>query len=180
MTKSGANTLHGDAFLFGQFGALQCASQAGRDAWEARLRLSGIGAGWLSEGRSSRTARSTTRRPNASRHADETASDIESHAAVRHQPALSAGLLPQVAHATADDWPVSDGTRGNGMVGEGHASTRRPWCRGWTDRRDAQPRGARRVQHRRPVDRSVRGTQTTHDVAVTGSWTMALSAHTTQ
>ena len=69
VTKSGVNTLHGDAFLFGQSGTLQRESQTGRDVWEHAFTLDGIGAVWLSGGRSSRTARSTTRRPSASRHA---------------------------------------------------------------------------------------------------------------
>ena len=86
---------------------------------------------------------------------DETASDIDADAASAINRALSAGLLPQVAHATADDRPVPDGTRGDGMVGEGHASTRRPWCRGWTDRRDSQPRRADAFNTGGLEDRSV-------------------------
>ena len=67
VTKSGANTLDGDVFLFGQSGVFN-ASPKLEERSGIRRRWDGIAAGWQAADRSSRTARSITPRSNASRH----------------------------------------------------------------------------------------------------------------
>jgi hypothetical protein len=64
VTKSGANTLHGDAFLFGQF-AFSMRPPSSKRRSGTHPRRGGIVLGWPSEVHWSKTVRSITRPPNA-------------------------------------------------------------------------------------------------------------------
>ena len=173
VTKSGVNTLHGDAFLFGQSGVFSASPKLEEtfrntpSLWRYRGGLA-LG-GPLVKDRTFYYAAAEREQAQT-----ETASDIDSGAAVAINHALSAGLLPEVhtrqltlglfPTARAEtEWSakvVHQLADGGAVVGRIASTDNR-------EEHDAFNTGGL-------SDRSVRGTQTTRDVAVTGSWTKTL------
>ena len=177
VTKSGVNTLHGDAFLFGQSGIFSASPKLEEtfgntpSLWRYRGGLA-LG-GPLVKDRTFYYAAAEREQARS-----ETASDIESAAAVAINRALSAGLLPEVdtrqltlglfpTDRAETEWSakvVHQLADGGAVVGRIASTDSR-------EEHDAFNTGGL-------SDRSVRGTETTHDVAVAGSWTETWGAHT--
>jgi hypothetical protein len=177
VTKSGVNTLHGDAFLFGQFGIFNARPKLEETLGDSpllrRYRAGVAVGGPLAKDRTFYYAAAERERTR-----DETASDIDSAAAAAINAQLAAGRLPQVhtRQLTIGLFPTARAETewsakvthqlGTGvLVGRVAATHNR-------EENDAFNSGGL-------SDRSVRGTATTHDVAATGSWTVAPGVRTT-
>jgi hypothetical protein len=178
VTKSGANTHHGDAFLFAQNGVLNARPKLeetlGNTPSLQRYRGGLALGGPLIKDRTFFYAAGEREHTH-----DEAASDIDSTDAAAINNGLAVGLSPQVRTraltiglfptARAEtEWAakVTHQLRNRGALVGRIAATHNH------EERDAFGTGGL-------ADRSVRGTQTTRDIAATGSWTVALGGHTT-
>jgi carboxypeptidase family protein/TonB-dependent receptor-like protein len=176
VTKSGANTLHGDAFVFGQSGIFNARPKLeetlGADPALRRYRAGGAVGGPISRDRTFYYA--AAEREGAR---DETASDISPSAASAINRALSSGVLPEIGtrQLTIGPFPtarmeieasvkVSHTLGGRGFLTGAAAANQN------TDEHDAFNSGGL-------SDRSARGSASTRDVALTGSWDTALTTH---
>src|SRR6476619_1149874 len=178
LTRSGANTLHGDVFLFGQSGILN-ASPKLEETFGSSPSL-GRYRGGLALGGPILKDRTFYYAAVEREQADsETASDIDAAAAASINRALDAGLSPEVqtrkltiglfpTAGTETEWAtrVSHQLVDRGSLAGRIAATHN------SEQLDAFNTGGL-------SDRSVRGTQTTRDIAITGSWASALGARTT-
>jgi Carboxypeptidase regulatory-like domain/TonB dependent receptor len=178
VTKSGANTLHGDAFLFGQFGMLNARPKLEEtlgDTPTLRRYRGGLAVGGpLVKDRTFYFAAAEREQTH-----DQTASDISPAAAGSINSALNAGLFPQVQtrQLTIGLFPTARAEtewagklthqleRRGALVGRIAATHNR-------EEHDAFNSGGL-------SDRSARGTRITDDVALTGSWMAAVNARTT-
>ena len=178
MTKSGANTLHGDVFLFGQSGLFNASPKLeetfGNSPSLGRYRGGLAVGGPLLKDRTFYYAAGEREQAHT-----ESASDIHSADAASINRALGAGFSPEVytrqltiglfpTRRAETEWStkVSHQLRDRGsLVGRIAATHNR-------EQHDAFNTGGL-------SDRSVRGTQTTRDIAITGSWTTPLGAHAT-
>lgn len=177
VTKSGANALHGDAFVFGQFGAMNGQPKLEENAGAAtalkRYRAGGAIGGALSKDRTFYYA--AAEREGAH---DKTASDIQPAVALKINAALSAGLLPELGTRaltigvfptdrteTESSVKITHSITGRGVIVASVAANRN------ADEHDDFNRGGL-------SDRSARGSATTYDVSVTGSWNMAVTTTT--
>ena len=178
VTKSGANTLHGDAFVFGQSGIFNARPKLEEmlgNAPSLRRYRAGLAVGGpLAKDRTfyyAAAEREQTR--------DQTASNVDSEAASSIDEALSAGLFP----------PVRTRQLMVGLFPTARAETE--WAAKLTHQLEDHGALVARIAatHNRDehnalnsgglTDRSARGMATTDDVALTGSWTAAVSARTT-
>jgi hypothetical protein len=177
VTRSGANTLHGDAFVFAQSGALNAPPKLEEDLGAApalrRYRAGGAIGGPVSKDRTFYYA--AAEREGAQ---DQTASAIDPAIASRINTALSSGLLPQIGTRaltiglfpterteTESSLKITHSLTGRGVVVGSVAANQN------ADEHDAFNRGGL-------SDRSARGTAKTRDVALTGSWNIALASTT--
>lgn len=178
VTKSGANTLHGDAFLFVQSGVLNARPKLeetlGRKPSLGRYRGGLAVGGPLQQDRTFYYAAGEREQMH-----DETASDIDPDAALSINtawgagvfapagtPPLTVGLFP-IAR-TETEWSAKVTRQlesGGSLVGRIAATDNHE------DRNAFNAGGL--------SDRSARGAGTTRDIALTGSWTAPFSAHTT-
>jgi len=173
VTRSGANTLHGDAFVFGQFGALNAQPTLEESLGAApvlkRYRTGGAIGGPVSKDRTFYYA--AAEREGAH---DQTASDIEPAIASQINGALAAGLLPELGTRaltigvfpterteTESSAKITHTIAGRGVVVTSLAANQN------TDQHDAFNSGGL-------SDRSARGSATTRDVAVSGSWSTTI------
>jgi hypothetical protein len=177
VTRSGANTLHGDAFAFGQSGVLNAHPKIEESLGEApalrRYRAGGAIGGPAAKDRTFYYAAAEREGAHA-----ETASDIDPAVASRINTALSSGLLPQIGTRglttglfptkrteTESSLRITHSLTGRGVVVGSVAANQN------ADEHDAFNRGGL-------SDRSARGTTRTRDVALTGSWNTALASTT--
>jgi hypothetical protein len=177
VTKSGANTLHGDAFVFGQWGIFNARPKLeetlGADPALTRYRAGGAVGGPISRGRTFYYLAGEREGMRG-----ETASDIGPSTATAINRALSSGVLPEIAtrqltvglfptarSETESSVKVSHALEGRGLITWAIAANQN------TDEQDAFNRGGL-------SDRSARGSATTRDVALTGSWNTTLTART--
>jgi hypothetical protein len=177
VTRSGANTLHGDAFVFGEFGALNAAPKLeeslGAKPDLTRYRAGGAIGGAISKDRTFYYA--AAEREGAH---DETASDIQPTVVATINTALSSGLLPQLGTRaltiglfpterteTESSLKITHALTGRGVLVASVAANQN------AGQHDAFNSGGL-------SDRSARGDATTRDVAVTGSWNAAVTATT--
>jgi Carboxypeptidase regulatory-like domain/TonB dependent receptor len=176
VTKSGANTLHGDAFIFGQSGIFNARPKLeealGANPALRRYRAGGALGGPISKDRTFYYAAAEREGTH-----DETASDVSPSAAIAINWAFSSVLLPEIGtrELTIGPFPTARSDT-ESSVKVSHALEGRGFVTGAvtanqnTDKHDAFNRGGL-------SDRS-RGSATTRDVALTGSWNMTLAAHT--
>jgi hypothetical protein len=177
VTRSGANTLHGDAFVFGQSGVLNARPKLeetlGADPTLSRYRAGGAIGGPISRDRTfyyAAAEREGTR--------DQTASDISPSIATAINRALAAGLLPEISTRQLTIGPfatarteteaslkVSHALGGRGSITGAIAANQN------ADDHDAFNGGGL-------FDRSARGTASTRDVALTSSWNTTLTSQT--
>src|SRR3954471_10411495 len=177
VTKNGANTLHGDAFVFGQSGIFNARPKLeetlGADPALRRYRAGGAVGGPISRDRTFYYA--AAEREGAH---DETASDISPSAAAAINRALSSGVLPEIGtreltigtfpttrRETESSVKVSHVLESSGFLTAAVAANQN------ADEYDAFNGGGL-------SDRSARGSATTRDVALTGSWSTTLTPHT--
>ena len=177
VTKSGANTLHGDAFVFGQSGIFNARPKLeetlGADPALRRYRAGGAIGGPIARDRTFYYAAAEREGTQ-----DQTASDIRPSVATAINRALAAGLLaelgtrqltigpfPTARSETESSVKISHTLGGRGFVIGAVAGNQN------SDDHDAFNRGGL-------SDRSARGSATTRDVAVTGSWNTTLTART--
>ena len=177
VTRSGANTLHGDAFVFGQSGIFNARPKLeetlGADPALRRYRAGGAIGGPIVRDRTFYYAAAEREGTQ-----DQTASDISPSVAAAINRALGAGLLaemgtrqltigpfPTVRSETESSVKISHTLGGRGFVTGAVAGNQN------SDDHDAFNRGGL-------SDRSARGSATTRDVAVTGSWNTTLTART--
>src|SRR5262249_50327416 len=177
VTKSGANTLHGDAFVFGQSGIFDARPKLEEtlraDPVLRRYRAGVATGGPLSKDRTFYYAAAEREGTH-----DQTASDIDPATATAINGALRSGLLPEIdtRELTIGPFPterretevsikVSHALEGRGSLTAAVAANHN------VDEHDAFNRGGL-------SDRSARGTATTRDVALTGSWNTTLTTHT--
>src|SRR4051812_1114944 len=177
VTKSGANTLHGDAFVFGQSGIFNARPKLeetfGADLALRRYRAGGAVGGPISRDRTFYYAAAEREGTH-----NERASDISPSAATAINRALSSGLLPEIGtrQLTIGLFPTAR-TETESSIKVSHALEGRGFLTGAVaanqnaDEHDAFDRGGL-------ADRSARGSATTRDVALTGSWTTTLTPHT--
>lgn len=177
VTRSGANTLHGDLFLFGQSGALNAQPKLeetlGENPTLKRYRAGGAIGGPVVRNRTFYYAAAEREGTH-----DQTASDISPSAATTINAALSAGLLPEL------------GTRQltTGLFSTAYQET------------EASFKATNQLEHRGAVmasfaanqssndhdgfnrgglfDRSARGSSSNRDVAATGSWNTTITSTT--
>lgn len=177
VTRSGANVLHGDAFVFGQSGALNArpkleeSQSAAPDL--ARYRAGGAIGGPISKDRTFYYAAAEREGTH-----DETASDIAPAVASKIDAALSAGLLPELGtRALTIGLFPTERTETESSVKITHAFTGRGVLVGSaaandnTNEHDAFNSGGL-------SDRSARGSATVRDIALTGSWSTAITTAT--
>jgi hypothetical protein len=178
VTKSGANTIHGDAFLFGQSGVLNARPKLEEtlgDTPSLRRYRAGLAIGGpLVKDRTFYYAAAEREQTH-----DENSSDIDPDAASSINSALAAGLSPQ-AHTrqltiglfptarTETEWSakVTRQMEGGGALVSRVAATHN------REDHDAFNTGGL-------SDRSARGGGATRDIALTGSRNAALGARTT-
>src|SRR5262249_10343186 len=177
VTRSGANTLHGDVFVFGQSGIFNAKPKLeetlGADPVLRRYRA-GAGLG----GPISRNHTFYYAAVEREGTHDQTASDISSSTATAINRALSAGLLPEIGtrqltlgpfptarRETESSVKISHPLEGRGALTGAVAANQN------ADDHDAFNRFGL-------SDRSARGSASTRDVAATGSWNRALTART--
>jgi hypothetical protein len=177
VTKSGANTLHGDAFLFGQSGLFNARPKLEDTLGNApslrRYRTGLAVGGPLAKDRTFYYAAGEREQTH-----EQAAAAIDSNSASAINSALDAGRFPPVRTrltiglfptARAEtEWAakLTHQLEGDGvLVGRIAATDNR-------EEHNAFNTGAL-------SDRSARGTRTTRDVALTGSWTAVLNARTT-
>ena len=177
VTRSGANTLHGDAFVFGQFGALNAQPKLeesfGVKPALTRHRAGGAIGGPIAKDRTFYYAAAEREGTH-----DETASDIALASARRINAALSAGVLPQLGTRaltiglfpterteTESSLKITHTLTGRGAVVASVAANQN------ANNDDGLNSGGL-------SDRSARGSATTRDIAVTGSWNVAITTAT--
>ena len=177
VTRSGANTLHGDAFLFGQSGALNAQPKIeenlGAKPALTRYRAGGAFGGPIAKDRTFYYLAAEREGTH-----DETASDIEPAVASRINATLSAGLLPQLGTRaltiglfpterteTEVSAKITHSLTGRGVVVGSVAANQS------ADEHDG-------LNGSGLSDRSARGSSGTRDVAVTGSWNTAITTTT--
>jgi hypothetical protein len=178
VTKSGANILHGDVFVFAQAGIFNARPKLEETLGPAptlrRYRAGLAVGGPIAKDRTFYYAAAEREQTH-----DQTASTIDADAAAAINGALSAGLLPQVGvrRLTAGLFPTARAEtewaaklthqleRHGTLVGR---------ASGTHNREEGTAFGGGALS-----DRSARGTATTHDVALTGSWTAVLNDRTT-
>jgi hypothetical protein len=177
VTRTGANTLHGDAFVFGQFGALNAQPKLeesfGAKPDLTRYRAGGAIGGPIAKERTFYYAAAEREGTH-----DETASDISPAVAARINGALSAGLLPQLntraltlglfpveRTETESSAKITHSFTGRGVVVGSVAANRN------ADDHDGFNGGGL-------SDRSARGSAATRDVAAAASWNTAVTAAT--
>src|SRR3954468_1734925 len=177
VTKSGANTLHGDAFVFGQSGIVNARPKLEEtldaDPALTRYRAGAAGGGPISKDRTFYYAAAEREGTQ-----DETASDISPSAAAAINRALSSGVLPEIGtreltigtfpttrRETESSVKVSRVLESSGFLTAAVAANQN------ADEYDAFNGGGL-------SDRSARGSATTRDVALTGSWSTTLTPHT--
>ena len=177
VTRSGANTLHGDAFLFGESGALNARPKLeetlGADPSLTRFRAGGAIGGPAAKNRTFYYA--AVEREGTH---DQTAADIDPVTAATINTALSAGLLPQLGTRaltigvfpterteTESSLKITHSLADRGMVVASVAANQN------TDEHDAFNQGGL-------SDRSARGSATTRDIALTASWNRAITSTT--
>jgi hypothetical protein len=177
VTKSGANTLHGDVFVFGQSGIFNARPKLeeslGADPALGRYRAGAAVGGSIARDRTFYYA--AVEREGTH---DQTASDISPSVATAINGALASGLLPAIGtraltigvfptarSETESSVKISQALEGRGFLTGALAANQN------TDEHDAFNGGGL-------SDRSARGSATTRDVALTGSWNTALTAHT--
>lgn len=178
VTKSGANLLHGDAFLFAQSGLFNARPKLeetlGQKPSLRRFRGGIAIGGPLVQDRTFYYAAGEREQSRG-----QAASDIDPDAVLSINSALRAGLLPQVAtrHLTAGLFPtVRTETEWSAkvthqLVGRG-ALVGRVAGTNNRDEHDAFNTGGL-------SDLSARGTTTTRDIALTSSWTTTLGVRAT-
>ena len=174
VTKSGANTLHGDAFEFGQSGMLNARPKLeetlGADPALRRYRAGAAIGGPIVRDRTFYYAAAEREGTH-----DQTASDISPSVATAINRTLGAGLLPEIGtrQLTIGPFPMARGET-ESSVKLSHALGGRGFLTGAiaanhdADDYDAFNRGGL-------SDRSARGSTTTRDIAVTGSWNTSLT-----
>jgi hypothetical protein len=179
ITRSGANTLHGDAFIFGQSGVLNAQPKLeeslGAEPILRRYRAGGAIGGPLARDRTFYYAAAEREGLH-----DQTASDIDPSIAMGINAALASGLLPQVGTRqltigvfpkerteTESSFKITHALEGRGALAGAFAATQNG------DEHDAFNTGGL-------SDRSARGSASTRDLAVTGSWTTAITPATAQ
>jgi hypothetical protein len=177
VTKSGANTLHGDAFVFGQSGALNARPKLeethGAEPALRRFRAGAAIGGPISRDRTFYYAAAEREGTQ-----DQTASDISPSAASAINRSLEAGLLPEIGtrkltvgvfatarSETESSVKISHGIGGRGLLVGALAANQN------TEDHDAFSGGGL-------SDPSARGSASTRDVAVTASWDAALTPQT--
>jgi hypothetical protein len=177
VTRSGANTLHGDAFLFGQTGVLNARPKLeetlGADPALRRYRAGGAVGGPIFKDRTFYYAAAEREGTH-----DQTASDISPSIATAINRALSAGLLPEIGtrqltigpfatvrSETESSLKLSHTLGGRDSITGAIAANQNE------DDHDAFNRGGL-------FDRSARGSASTGDVALTGSWNTTLTSQT--
>ncbi len=175
VTKSGANTLHGDGFVFGQSGSFNARPQLqetlGADPALRRYRAGGAIGGPLSRDRTFYYAAAEREGTH-----DQTASDINPSAATAINRALSVGLLPEIGtrQLTLGPFPTAR-SETESSVKISHALDGRGPLVGalaanqTADEHDAFNRGGL-------SDPSARGSATPRDMAVIGSWNTTVTA----
>ena len=177
VTRSGANTLHGDAFVFGQSGVFNARPKLeetlGADPALSRYRAGGAIGGPLSKDHTFYYA--AAEREGAH---DQTASDIDPSVGTAINTALNSGLLPEVGtrQLTIGLFPTARTETESSVkithVLEGRGALVGSLAANQNDEdHDAFNRGGL-------SDRSARGSAATRDVAVTGSWDTTFTAHT--
>ena len=176
VTRSGANTLHGDAFIFGQSGIFNARPKLeetlGAKPTLKRYRAGGAVGGPIAKDHTFYYAAAEREGTH-----DETASDISRSAGNAINRALDAGLLPEIGtrQLTVGTFPtarsetessvkISHALDGRGLLVGALAANQN------VEDHDAFNRGGL-------SDRSARGSATTRDVALTGSWNTTLTAH---
>ena len=177
VTRSGANTLHGDAFIFGQSGALNAQPKLeeslGAKPALARYRAGGAVGGPIAKDRTFYYAAAEREHTD-----DETASDIGPGVASRINAALSAGLLPELGTRalTIGLFPTKR-TETESSAKITHSFTGRGILVGSiAANQNAEENDG--LNGAGLSDRSARGSATTRDVAVTGSWNTAIATAT--
>src|SRR4051794_7123022 len=177
VTRSGANTLHGDAFVFGQSGIFNARPKLeetlGADPALRRYRAGAAIGGPIARDRTFYYAAAEREGTQ-----DQTASDISPSVATAINRALGAGLLPEIGtrQLTLGPFPTAR-SETESSVKISHTLGGRGFLIGAvagnqnSDEHDAFNRGGL-------SDRSARGSATTHDVALTGSWNTTLTPHT--
>ena len=178
VTKSGANTLHGDAFAFGQSGIFNAQPKLeetlGAEPALRRYRAGAAIGGPISRDRTFYYAAAEREGTH-----DQTASDISPSAATAINRSLDAGLLPEIGtrQLTVGLFPtarseteasvkLSHTLDGRGLLVGALAANQN------TEDHDAFNRGGL-------SDPSARGSATTRDVAATASWNTTLTPQTT-
>lgn len=178
VTKSGANTLHGDAFAFGQSGIFDARPKLeetlGAEPTLRRYRAGGAIGGPISRDRTFYYA--AVEREGTH---DETASDISPATASAINRSLDAGLLPELGtrQLTVGLFPTAR-SETEASVKTSHALDGRGLLVGAlaanqnAEDHDAFNRGGL-------SDPSARGSATTRDVAGTAAWNTTVTPHTT-
>jgi hypothetical protein len=177
VTRSGANTLHGDAFIFGQSGALNAQPKLeeslGAKPALTRYRAGGAIGGPIAKDRTFYYVAAEREHTD-----DETASDIGPGVASRINSALSAGLLPELGtrSLTIGLFPTTR-TETESSAKITHSFTGRGLVVGSiAANQNADEHNALNISGL--SDRSARGSATTRDVAGTGSWNAAITTAT--
>jgi len=177
VTKSGANTLHGDAFVFGQSGIFNARPKLeetlGADPTLTRYRVGAAIGGPFVRDRTFYYAAAEREGTH-----DQTASDVSPSVAAVINRALGAGLLPEIAtrQLTIGPFPtarseteaslkISHALGGRGFLTGAFAANQN------ADDHDAFNRGGL-------SDSSARGSAMTRDVALTGSWNTTVAPRT--
>jgi len=177
VTKSGANTLHGDAFVFGQSGIFNARPKLeetlGADPALTRYRVGAAIGGPVVRDRTFYYAAAEREGTH-----DQTASDVSPSVAAAINRTLGAGLLPEIAtrQLTIGPFPttrseteaslkISHALGGRGFLTVAFAANQN------ADDHDAFNRGGL-------SDSSARGSAMTRDVALTGSWNTTVTPRT--
>src|SRR5262245_57425789 len=177
VTKSGANTLHGDAFAFGQSGIFNARPKLeetlGADPALGRYRAGAAIGGPIARDRTFYYAAAEREGTH-----DQTASDISPSVGTAINRALAAGVLPEIAtrQLTIGPFPTARSETESSVkishtLGGGRFLTLAIAGNHTADDNDAFNRGGL-------SDRSARGSATTHDMALTGSWNTTVTPRT--
>jgi hypothetical protein len=177
VTRTGANTLHGDAFIFGQSGALnsqpKLEENLGVKPSLTRYRAGGAMGGPLTKDRTFYYMAAEREGTH-----DETASAIEPGVATGINAALNAGLLPQLGTRalTIGLFPI-ERTETESSAKITHSFTGRGIVVG-SVAANQHADGQDGLNGSGLSDRSARGSASTRDVALTGSWNTAITSRT--
>ena len=177
VTRTGANTRHGDAFIFGEFGALNARPKleesVGVKPALTRYRAGAAIGGPISKDRIFYYAAAEREGTH-----DETASDIDPAIASTINATLSAGVIPELGtRALTIGLFPTERAETESSVKITHSFTDRGVVVGSiVANRNADQHDA--FNSSGLSDRSTRGSATTRDVALTGSWNTAISTTT--